>query len=240
MTDPALRERRPSLWEDLLEIFYAPKAVFERRRETPAFGLALLLFAILLVVLTVAFQSITEPVFDAELKRSMAQAMKQNPQLTPEMTAQWAKGAQKFVYVGVGFYGLVIPLMLGILLWFVGKLLDSKAQIGQAMMVAVYAMYPRVIEAIVNAVQLLVMPEDSITSRFSLSLGPGRFLNPDTQQLLLAVVGRIDVFTIWITVLMGIGIMVMGRISKEKAIIAATIIWAIGAIPAVWGAIRAG
>ena len=30
MTVPVPAERPPSLWEDLLEIFYAPRAVFER------------------------------------------------------------------------------------------------------------------------------------------------------------------------------------------------------------------
>ena len=59
-------DRPPSVWEDLLEIFYAPRAVFERRRETPAFGLALIVFTVLVVGLSFAFRGAMEPVFDAE------------------------------------------------------------------------------------------------------------------------------------------------------------------------------
>lgn len=240
MSSSVPAERPPSVWEDLLEIFYAPTAVFQRRQETPAFGVALLVFVILIVVLSYAFQGLTEPVFDAEFKRGMAQAMKQNPQLTPEMAEGFRQTSKKFVVVIVAAYGLFAPLFLGLLLWVVGKLVESKAQLGQTMMVATYAMFPRVLEAVINAVQLLVLPEESITSRWSLTLGPGRFLNPDGNLYLINILGRLDVFTLWITFIMGVGLSVMGKIPKTRAMIAAAIMWVVGALPAIWQAVRQG
>jgi len=240
MNTPARTKGAPSLWEDLLEIFYAPSAVFERRRETPAFGLALIVFMVLIVGLSFAFRGLMEPVFDVEFKRGMAQAMKQNPSLTPEMAERGRGIAQKFLVVGVGLYALVGPVLMGIILWFVGKLMESKAELGQMVMVSTYAMFPRVLESILGAVQMLVLPEATIRSRFSLSLGIGRFLDPDGSPLLLAVLGRVDLFTLWVTVLMGIGLAVMGRIPKGRAFVAAALMWVIGAIPGIWGAVRAG
>jgi hypothetical protein len=227
------------VWEDLLEIFYAPTAVFQRRRETPAFALALVIFFVAIVVLSFAFQSLTEPVFDAEFKRGMAQAMKQNPTLTPEMAEGFKSTSKKFVVVIIGAYGLFVPLLLGLLLWLVGKLVDSKAGMGQTMMVATYAMFPRLLEAVINAVQLLVIPEDSVTSHWSLTLGPGRFLNPDTANpYLLNLVGRLDVFTLWLTILMGIGLSVMGKIPRSRAMLGAALMWLIGALPGLFQAMR--
>lgn len=241
MSTPVSAERPPSVWEDLLEIFYAPTTVFERRRETPAFGMALLVFVIAIVVLSFAFQGITEPVFDAEFKRGMAQAMKQNPQLTPEMAERFKATSKKFVLVAIAGYGVAAPLLLGLMLWVVGKVVDSKAMMGQTMMVATYSMFPRLLEAVINAGQLLLLPEDSITSRWSLSLGPGRFLNPDTANpYLLNLVGRLDVFTLWITILMGIGLSVMGKIPRSRAMVAAALMWAIGALPGLFQAMRQG
>jgi hypothetical protein len=241
MSAPRAAERAPSVWEDLLEIFYAPTAVFERRRETPAFGLALVLFVVLVVGLSFAFRDLMEPIFDVEFKRGMAQAMKANPQLTPEMMEKGRGIAKKFLLVAVGFYGLITPLLLGIILWFVGKLMDSKAEVGQLTMVSTYAMFPRVLESILGAVQMLVLPEGSIRSRYSLTLGVGRFLDPDsTSPLLLALLGRLDLFTLWVTALLGIGLAVMGRIPKSRAFVGAALMWLIGAIPAIWGAVRAG
>jgi hypothetical protein len=238
---PAPVEKAPSVWEDLLELFYAPTAVFERRRETPAFGLALIVFTLLLVGLSFAFRGMMEPVFDVEFKRGMVQAMKQNPKLTPEMMDQGKEMAKKFMFVGVAFYGLLAPIILGILLWLVGKFLDSKAAIGQAIMITTYAMFPRVLETIINAVQMLVLPEDGINSRFRLTLGIGRFLDADTvSPMLLALVGRLDLFTLWVTFIIAVGIRVTGRISTSRAVIVAAVMWLIGATPAVWGALRAG
>lgn len=239
MTAPT-HERPPSIWEDLLEIFYAPTAVFERRRETPAFGLALLVFTVLIVALFFAFKNMMSPIFEAEFNRSMAQTMRQNPQLTPEQMQAGRAIGEKFMIVGIAIYGLITPLLLGVVLWFAGKMVESKAEIGQVMMVTTYAMFPRVLEAVINAVQVLIIPESSITSRFSISLGLGRFFDAATANpLLLAVLGRVDVFTIWITVLMAIGLSVMGRVSLSRAAVAAGAVWVIGGIPAIWGAVRA-
>jgi len=241
MSASAPPDRPPSVWEDLLEIFYAPTAVFERRRETPAFGLALIVFVVLVAGLSFAFRGLMEPIFEAEFKRGMAQAMKQNPSLTPEMMEKGKAFAKQFIIVGVLFYGLVTPPLLGIILWFVGKLMDSRAEVGQMIMVATYSMFPKVLETILGAVQLLVLPEESIRSRFSLSLGVGRFLDPDsTSPLLLAILGRVDVFTLWVTVLLGLGLAVMGKIPRARAFVAAALVWVIGALPGLWGAVRAG
>ncbi|MEO8635947.1 MAG: YIP1 family protein [Gemmatimonadales bacterium] len=239
MTSTAV-DRPPSVWEDLLELFYAPRAVFERRRETPAFGLALIILVAAILLLTFVFKGVMEPVFEAEFHRGTVQAMKQNPQLTPEMMEQGKQFWQKFMVVIIGFTMLIMPLVLGLVLWVVGKLVESKAALGQAMMVATYAMFPRVLEGIINAIQMLALPLDNIDSRFRVTIGIGRLLDPvSTNPLVYALLTRVDLFTLWVTLLLGIGIAVMGKLSRERAILVAVVMWIVGAIPAVWGAVKA-
>lgn len=241
MSTPVPAEGSPSVWEDLLEIFYAPTAVFERRRNTPAFGLALVIFAIISVAMFFAFRNIMAPMMDADIKRGMVQAMKTNPQITPEMIGKIQDASRKWAVFGIGLATLILPMLTGMFAWLVGKVVDSKAEFGQMMLVGTYAWYPRVLEGIVNAVQLLVLPEESIKGRFSVSLGPARFLDPDqVNPFLLAIVGRLDFFTLWVTVLLGIGLSVMGKIPKGRAMIAAALMWLIGAIPALFQAMRQG
>jgi len=240
MTSSAPAEMAPSVFEDLLEIFISPAAVFERRRETPAFGLALIILMVVMVALSFGFKDLMSPIFDAEFERGAQQAMKQNPNITPEMMQQGRAIGEKFMFIGVGIYALVAPIVIGLVLWLAGKFLESTAEVGQAIMVATYSMFPRVLETIIGGIQLLVLPEEGITGRYSLSLGVGRFLDPDaTNPLLLAVVGRVDLFTIWVTVLLAIGLAVMGKIPRSRAAIAAVVAWIVGAIPGVWGALRA-
>jgi hypothetical protein len=72
-----------------------------------------------------------------------------------------------------------------------------------------------------------------------LTFGVGRFLDPDTvSPLLLAVVGRVDLITLWITALVAIGLCVTGRIPMAKAAIAAAIVWLVGGLPLIIPALR--
>jgi hypothetical protein len=47
------------------------------------------------------------------------------------------------------------------------------------------------------------------------------------------------VFTIWVTVLLAIGLSVTGKIPRRRAAIAAGLVWLLGAVPLVLSALRA-
>jgi hypothetical protein len=230
----------PSAFTDALEIFYAPSDVFERRKLEPSFGLPLIILVLAIGSLFFVSRGAMDPIFEAEFKRGIAQAMKQNPQLTPEMAEKFKETSKKFtplIVIGYAFFG---PLLAGVALWLAGKVVGAKQELAAACMVATFAFYPRIPEGIVNALQALLLPEESLVGRYSVSLGIGRFLNPDTTSpLLLALVGRIDVFTIWMTVILAIGLSVTGKIPRSQAALAAALVWLIGALPAVLGALRA-
>jgi hypothetical protein len=73
------------------------------------------------------------------------------------------------------------------------------------------------------------------------TLSVAKLLDLDkSSQMLQAVAGRFDVFAIWVTILLGIGLYVVGKVSKQQAIIGAIIMWVVGALPAIYGAIKAG
>ena len=70
-------------------------------------------------------------------------------------------------------------------------------------------------------------------------MGIGAFLDPDkTSPVLLALLVRVDVFTIWETVLLGIGLSITGKIPKSQALHGGGIVWFIGALPGVLPALR--
>ena len=96
-------------------------------------------------------------------------------------------------------------------------------------------------QVLVNAAQALFMSPDSLNSANSVGLNLARFMDPDkTSAVLIALGSRVDLFTIWVTVLLAIGLHVVGKISKQQAGIAAAIGWVVGALPAILGALRAG
>ena len=118
--------------------------------------------------------------------------------------------------------------------WLVGKLVDATQTFHAALVVAAYAYVPRILEQVISGVQALLLDPAQLDGRFRLSFGPGRFLDPDTASpLLLAFVGRLDVFTLWITVLIAIGLSVTGRIPLKRAAIAAAVVWLLGGLPTI-------
>jgi len=123
----------------------------------------------------------------------------------------------------------------------VGKLFDAKESLTAAFMIATYAEVPRLVQLLTNAAQGLVMSPESLNSMNAVGFNLARFMDPDaTSPALIAMASRVDLFTIWVTVLLAIGIHVLGKIPKQQAYIAAGITWLVGALPAVLGALRSG
>ena len=80
---------------------------------------------------------------------------------------------------------------------------------------------------------------DRLNGAGRITLGLGALMDPDTTSpALLALLTRIDVFTIWQTILIAIGLQVTGKLSKTNSYIAAALVWLIGALPTVLGALR--
>ena len=112
-----------------------------------------------------------------------------------------------------GIFTPIVVLVTGTMVWLIGKLFDAKQRYGAAIMVAAYALMPRVLEGVVNALQGIFMDPGKLDGRFRVSLGVGRFLDPNnTSPFLLALLGRLDVFTIWVAVLLAIGLSITGGI----------------------------
>ena len=231
---------RAGLWEDFVDIFYAPSSVFARRSDGK-FGMPLLLLVLVGAVLAFLTKNATQPIMDAEFARQSAVAMRRNPSLTAE---QMAGGRGFFETMAPLFFALFLTISIfgtGLVLWVVGKLFDAKESVAAAIMIATYAEVPRLVQILTNAAQGLVMSPEKLNSINAVGFSLARFMDPDnTSQVLIALAARVDVFTIWITVLLAIGLHVVGKIPKQQAAIVAAITWAVGALPAVFGALRAG
>src|SRR6476661_3813206 len=170
-----------SRWEDFIDIFYAPSSVYARRANS-GFGIPMLVVTVLIGVIFLANSGVMQPIMDAEFARGTAAAMKKNPQLTPEMMAKGRAIGETFAKIGAFIFVPIAMFLTGLVLWIVGKFFDAKETLAAAIMVASYAYIPRLVESIVNGVQLLLMDPASLDGRYRLSLGVGRFLDPNTAS----------------------------------------------------------
>jgi hypothetical protein len=226
-----------SLWEDFVDIIVDPASVF-RRRENGNWLIPLVIVTVAVAIIALASRGVLQPVMEAEFERA-ADAMRKNPQVTEDMIEK-LHGFMLFSQTwGPVIFTPITVIVVGFLTWLISKLVDARETLSAAMVVASYAYVPRIIQFVVNAVQGLIMKPDQMTGLIKLSFSPARFLDPATASpVLIQILNRFDLFTIWVTVLLAIGIYVTGKVSKQQAAIAGVLIWIVGAIPAVLGAVR--
>jgi hypothetical protein len=234
--DPA--PSKAGLWEDFVDIFYAPSSVFARRSDGK-FGLALLFLVIVGTVLFFVTKNAMAPIMDAEFARQSAAAMRKNPNITAEQMASMRNFSDM---LGPVIFAVILTISVfgtGLILWLVGKLFDAKEAFTAAVMIATYSEVPRIVQILTNAAQALIMSPEKLNAANSVGFNLARFMNPDTASPVMVALGaRVDLFTIWVTVLLAIGLHVVGKIPKQQAYIAAAITWVIGALPALFGALR--
>jgi hypothetical protein len=231
-------EPQASLWEDFIDIFTSPSQVI-RRRQNSGFGMPLLVLVVLFAILVFGTKGLVQPVLDAEMARQGAAMLKAHPELTAEQLQKNREIGEKLGPIFIIIFLAISPMITGLVLWLVGKIFDSKQTASQAMMVATYAFFPKVLSFVAAALIAYFSSPDRLNGMSRLTVGLGAFLDPDkAAPVLLALLSRLDVFTLWETALLAIGLYVTGKVTKSNAYLAAAIIWVIGALPGILGALR--
>ena len=241
MTDaaPAPAPSSASVWEDFIDIFTSPSAVFERRREGQ-FGLALVIIAVLTGILAFALHNGLAPVMDAVIAKQQAAILAKNPAMTQDQLTSMASMMEKTSQFGAVIFVPIFTAIGALLIWLIGKFVDTKMAFAPAMMIATYSGVPRIIQTIITALQGLFLAPESITGPGSVSIGPARFLPATANAGLETLLSNFDVFVIWSFVLMAIGIAVVARASMKRAAVTTGLVWLVSLLPALYQAISAG
>lgn len=224
----------PGFWEDLIDIFYAPVGVF-RRWAKKSFWPPMLFAVIAISIISYFTFNTLQPALEAEFDRNASAQMARSGQnQTPQAQEAIAKtrdlvlGAGRY-FVGVGIF--INIFLVGIGVWLVGKMFTDTA-FGTAMSISAWSYMPRVLGTVLAGVQGLLMDPATMRSIQSISIGPARFMDPDaSNQLLFQIAGRLDLFIIWETILLGVGLYAAFKVSKSRAAVFAVVIWIIGSLP---------
>lgn len=229
---PAKPAGESSLIEDFIDVFFAPSAMYARRASKGPW-VPFLIVAILMAGLYYVNTGNMQGIFDAEVARAIASASEQNPNVTGEQL----EGMRGVMETSMKWGGVIIMpvvlLLLGLITWLVGKILGAPLGFGTGLTIASFAYVPKAVEFVLFSVQAIVFDTAAHTGRYQASWGVARFLDPSGKQGLYNFLGRVDIFTIWVTVLLVMGLIHAGKMERSRAYLAGGILWVVGAGPAI-------
>jgi hypothetical protein len=213
-----------SRWEDYVDVFFSPAELFARRaadRVAPPL--------ITLLAMALLFYFVLLPANLMVMRASVAD----NPQAMQALD-QFGTLMQVIGSVAVPVTYVVVLAVAAALLWLVGRFADIRIDYSRAMLIATYAGFVYLLAQVAGGVAVLLHGEAGLDMVRHVSFGPLRFVGDrDMDPALMAVLRRLDLFTLWQAVLWGIGIGVVYRVSRSRAFTVAAVTWLLLAIPAV-------
>ncbi len=229
-----------SAWARLAKVVYEPSSVFEDIAIKPSWVLVLVIF----IALSVFTQVLAIQHLDMEAT-IMNRLEKRNVELTEEQMNRALQQGQKFAYIGPAASIVIIPLGMAILagIFLVTiRLVGGETNFPTTFSAMLHAYWPASLVSTVIAIPLLMrlgkVPQSALQTIVKSNVGA--FMAPDAPRWLRALGGSLDVFNVWIIVLMVLAFSTIGRISRGKAAVAVLLPWLIYLLVKVGGAALLG
>lgn len=195
----------------LVNTFIAPKKTFEDLKRNASWWVPWLIMAIFSVTFgAVAVQKLDMVRFlQREIDKSPS-AQKRMEQVPPErregILAVQATVAKGFFYAAP-VLNLIGGLIIAAVLMFIFNfMLGAEVPFPRAMAIVFYSFLPYIFYNILLTISLLVSSDpNTIDITNPMPTNAGFFLDPTANQFLYSVGSSIDIFNIWVLILMGLG-----------------------------------
>lgn len=207
-TAAAMEEPPKSFLQRLIGVYVSPGPTFADVARKPDF-IAPLIVSIL------AYVAVTETMLARigmeRIVRQSIEHSKRASSMSPEQMQQAIEQGTKFGAVIAHLSGLLgAPIILlvvaGLGLLIMNAILGAQLKFKTALAVACYANLVSVLGAVIALVMILLADPDQFNAQNPMPTNPGFFLNPlEASKPLLSLLSSLDIFSIWLMVLLGIG-----------------------------------
>lgn len=232
---PPTLESQPARMNEfsrLLGVFFEPKKTFEDIAERPGWLVPMLILIASSIVVLYLFS--THVGWEPYLHRLMdnnPRIQRLDPQQRQRVINTQLRLAPTLSYVGV-ILGTPVGLLViaGIATGIIRGLLGIPIRFAQAFAATNYASIPRVIYAGLSAVVLFLKNPEDFDLQNAFASNPGAFMDPEkSSRFLYSLAGSLDVFSIWVILLMAVGLKAAGgkRLSYGGALFSVVLPWAV-------------
>jgi len=215
----------------LAGIFFSPGKAFADIARRPRWWIPIVLSAILSTIYLNAFtqrvgwESVIRPAIEQSTSPNV-QAMTAQQR---EQTIRAAAGLYKYLGYGSILIALFFVFIVAVILMFLfDTIMSAGVGLKRMMAIVAYGFLPQVVQTVLSFVVLYLKDPEEFNLRNPLMFNVGAYLSPDSPAVLRALGSSLDLFSIWIMVLLAIGVSSAARkISFGKALTAIVCSWAI-------------
>jgi hypothetical protein len=201
-TGPGLSEP-----QRLINTFIAPSKTFADVRRNSSWWVPLLLISVFSISF---FVMVDKKVGFDQVARTMLANNKAIQQLDPAQQEQaYARTAVglKFGEYGAPIFILIYVLITAaVLMATFNFMMDAQVSFGQSMAIVMYGWLPGILSAILSIFALAFGDPEGFRLENPVGTNPAHFMDPtSTPKFLYAMLTSVDVISLWIVVLIGIG-----------------------------------
>lgn len=209
-------------------VLLAPEKTFRALAVRPHWLPALLL----LIAGALALSVIVTPRLD--MKQVMREAIEERGQdISPAQLEQQVEMAEKFKWVGTVSQVVLQPavyMIMAALFLVVFRLMGSDIDFRHSLSVAVHGMMPFLLATLLSIPVVMSRSElsmEEVQSGGFLHSSLAAFAPESAGKVLVALLGSVDIFSIWSIALLAIGYRVVGKVSKAAALGVVIALWAV-------------
>jgi len=208
-------------------IFFSPGKAFADIARRPRWWVPILLSAILSTVYLNAFTQRVgwESVIRPAIERSPnTQNM---PAQQREQIIRTTAGIYKYVGYGSAVIAVFYVFVIAVILMFLfDTMMSAGVGLKRMMAIVAYSCLPMLIQTALSMVVLFLKDPEEFNLQNPLMFNVGAFLSPETPAALRAAGSSLDLFSIWIMILIAIGVSTAARkISFGKALAGIMVPW---------------
>jgi hypothetical protein len=214
----------------LIGVFFSPGKTFVDIARRPRWWIPVILIAILG---TVYLNIFTQRVGWESVIRTAIERLPNAQAMTAQQREQAiTNGARIYQYLGYGgsavgtlFYVFIVSV---ILMFLFDTMMSAGIGLKRMMAIVAYGFLPLVIQTLLSMVVLFLKDPEEFNLQNPLMFNVGAYLSPDSPAALRALGSSIDLFSLWIIVLLAIGVSAAGRkIGFGKALAGVGLPWAL-------------
>lgn len=212
-----------SAWGRLIAVLVSPIRTFQSIAERPTWVVPL----VVLVALTLAANAVVFPRVDmAEVIRDATEA--QGQQLSDEQIEQFAGIQGKLAFGCAVLLPPIGYLVIALILMAAFNLLGGEIKYPASFSVTLHSMMPWAVASVLTLPVALAQESigfETLRTESILAANAAWLAPPDVGPVLLALLIRLDVFSLWALVLLALGFAAAAKVSRAKAAAVVAVLW---------------